>query len=73
MARLEVGTLFIELGSPYEYGYIESFNGKLRDEQLNGEIFYTLKEASVLIEMWRRPALQSRQAAQFAGLQATSA
>ena len=47
-------TLFIEPGSPWENGYVESFNGKLRDELLNGEIFYTLKEAKVLIEQWRR-------------------
>ena len=47
-------TLFIEPGSPWENGYNESFNGKLRDELLNGEIFYTLKEAQVLIERWRR-------------------
>ncbi len=47
-------TLFIEPGSPSENGYIESFNGKLRDEHLNGEIFYTLQEAKVLVEMWRR-------------------
>lgn len=46
-------TLFIEPGSPWENGYIESFNGKLRDELLNGEIFYTLKEAKVLVERWR--------------------
>ena len=46
-------TLFIEPGSPWENGYVESLNGKLRDELLNGEIFYTLKEAKVLIEMWR--------------------
>jgi len=50
MSRLGVGTLFIEPGSPWENGYVESFNGKLRDELLNGEIFYTLKEAKVLIE-----------------------
>ncbi len=54
LGRLEVGTLFIEPGSPWENGYVESFNGKLRDELLNGEIFYTLKEAKVLIERWRR-------------------
>jgi len=54
LSRLEVGTLFIEPGSPWENGYIESFNGKLRDELLNREIFYTLKEARVLIEQWRR-------------------
>lgn len=45
--------MFIEPGSPWENGYVESFNGKLRDELLNGEIFYTLKEAKVLIEQWR--------------------
>jgi len=52
--RLEVKTLFIELGSPWENGYIESFNGKLRDELLNGEIFTTLLEAQVLTENWRK-------------------
>jgi len=51
--RLEVKTLFIEPGSPWENGYNESFNGKLRDELLNGEIFFTLKEAQVLVEQWR--------------------
>jgi putative transposase len=51
--RLGVQTLFIEPGSPWENGYNESFNGKFRDELLNGEIFYTLKEAQVLIEEWR--------------------
>jgi putative transposase len=58
--RLGVETLFIEPGSPWENGYIESFNGKLRDELLNGEIFYTLPEARVLIEMWRRHYNQVR-------------
>jgi len=53
LARMDVGTLFIEPGSPWENGYCESFNGKLRDELLNGEIFYTLKVAQVLIERWR--------------------
>ncbi len=47
-------TLFIEPGSPWENGYIESFNGKFRDELLNGEIFDTLIEAKVLIERWRQ-------------------
>ncbi len=51
--KLGVSTLYIEPGSPWENGYIESFNGKLRDELLNGEIFYTLREAQVLIEQWR--------------------
>ena len=53
LGRIGVTTLFIEPGSPWENGYNESFNGKLRDELLNGEIFYTLKEAKVLIEQWR--------------------
>ena len=48
--RLGVKTLFIERGSSWENGYIESFNGKLRDELLDREIFTTLKEANVLIE-----------------------
>ena len=46
--------MFIEPGSPWENGYVESLNGKFRDEFLNGEIFYTLQEAKVLIEGWRR-------------------
>ncbi len=60
MHRLGVETLFIEPGSPWENGYIESFNGKLRDELLNGEIFYTLFEARVLIAAWRRHYNQVR-------------
>ena len=51
--RVGVKTLFIAPGSPWENGYIESFNGKLRDELLDGEIFDTLLEAKVLIERWR--------------------
>lgn len=47
-------TLDIAPGSPWENGYNESFNGSLRDELLNGEIFYSLAEAKVLIEAWRR-------------------
>jgi putative transposase len=47
-------TLFIEPGSPWENGYNESFNGKLRDELLNGEIFFSLKEAKIIIEQWRQ-------------------
>jgi putative transposase len=54
LGRIGVKTLFIEPGSPWENGYNESFNGKLRDEVLNGEIFYTLKEAQVVIEGWRQ-------------------
>ena len=52
--RVGVKTLFIEPGSPWENGYNESFNGKLRDELLNAEVFDTLQEAKVLIERWRR-------------------
>ena len=51
--RVGVQTLFIEPGSPWENGYCESFNGKLRDQLLNGEIFYTLREAQVILERWR--------------------
>lgn len=58
--ELGVKTLFIEPGSPWENGYIESFNGKLRDELLNGEIFYTLQKAKILIEKWRRECNQVR-------------
>jgi putative transposase len=58
--KLGVKTLFIEPGSPWENGYIESFNGKLRDELLNREIFTTLEEAKVLIEQWRREYNQIR-------------
>lgn len=53
LQRVGVKTLFIEPGSPWENGHVESFNGRLRDELLNGELFYTLKEAKVLIEQWR--------------------
>ena len=54
LARIEVKTLYIEPGSPWENGYIESFNGKLRDELLAREVFDTLLEAKVLIERWRQ-------------------
>jgi len=57
---MEVKTLFIEPGSPWENGYIESFNGKLRDELLNREIFTTLTEAKVLIADWRKKYNQVR-------------
>ena len=53
-ANVGAKTLYIEPGSPWENGYCESFNGKLRDELLNGEIFCSLKEAKVLIEQWRQ-------------------
>jgi len=58
--RLGVKTLYIEPGSPWENGYIESFNGKLRDELLNREIFTTLDEAKVLIEQWLKEYNQVR-------------
>jgi putative transposase len=54
LANVGAKTLYIEPGSPWENGYCESFNGKLRDELLNGEIFYSLKEAKVIIEQWRK-------------------
>ena len=54
LQRLGVKTLYIEPGSPWENGYIESFNGKLRDELLNGETFDTILEAQVITEQWRR-------------------
>lgn len=54
LQRLGVKTLFVEPGSPWQNGYIESFNGKLRDELLNGEIFDTILEARVITERWRK-------------------
>jgi putative transposase len=60
LSRLGVKTLFIERGSPWENGYIESFNGKMRDELLKREVFTTLQEAQVLIEGWRREYNQLR-------------
>src|SRR5271155_2909599 len=54
LKRIQVKTLYIEPGSPWENGYNESFNGKLRDELLNRELFYSLAEARYLIECWRR-------------------
>jgi putative transposase len=53
LTGLGTRNLYIEPGSPWENGYCESFNGKLRDECLNGEIFYSLREAQVVIENWR--------------------
>ncbi len=58
--RVGVKTLFIEPGSPWENGYIESFNGKFRDELLDREIFTTLEEARILIEQWRKEYNQVR-------------
>jgi transposase InsO family protein len=60
LGRIGVRTLFIERGSPWENGYNESFNGKLRDELLDREIFHSLHEAQVLIERWRRHYNTSR-------------
>jgi len=51
LEKLQVFPLYIEPGNLWENGYIESFNGKMRDELLNLEIFFSLKEAQVLIEM----------------------
>ena len=53
LEQLGVQTMYIEPGSPWENGYIESFNGKMRDEVLNREVFDTLVEAKVLVERWR--------------------
>ena len=53
LAKVGVKTLFITPGSPWENGYNESFNGMLRDQLLNGELFYTLKEAKTVLEQWR--------------------
>ena len=60
LKALDVKTLYITPGSPWENGYNESFNGKLRDELLNVEIFDTLQEAKVLIERWRKHYNQIR-------------
>jgi putative transposase len=54
IAAVGAKTAYIEPGSPWENGYCESFNGKLRDELLDGEVFYSLKEAKIVIESWRR-------------------
>ena len=53
-------TAYIAPGSPWENGFIESFNARLRDELLDGEIFYSLREAQVVIESWRRHYNQVR-------------
>ena len=54
MPAVGAKTAYIAPGSPWENGYVESFNARLRDELLNGEIFYTLREAQIVIESWRR-------------------
>ena len=64
-------TLYIEPGSPWENGYVESFNGKLPGELLYREVFYTLLQVQALTERYRRTC--NRQTAQFIGLQASSA
>jgi putative transposase len=60
LQRVGVQTLFIEPASPWENGYVESFNGKLRDELLNRELFATLWEVQVLVERWRQHYNQIR-------------
>jgi transposase InsO family protein len=60
LEALGVKTLYIDPGSPWENGYNESFNGRLRDELLDGEIFYTLKEAQAIIGNWRQHYNQVR-------------
>jgi putative transposase len=54
IAAVGARTAYIEPGAPWENGYCESFNARLRDELLNGEVFYSLKEAQIIIEQWRR-------------------
>ena len=54
LKRVGIRTLFIAPGSPWENCYNESFNGKLKDELINREIFYSLREAQILVEQWRR-------------------
>ena len=54
IGKVGAKTLYIQPGSPWENGYVESFNGKLRDELLNGEVFNTLQEAQILIERYRQ-------------------
>ena len=54
IAAVGAKTAYIQPGNPWENGYVESFNARLRDELLDGEIFYTLREAKIVIESWRR-------------------
>src|SRR6187549_1223837 len=54
ITAVDAKTAYITLCSPWENGYVESFNARLRDELLDGEIFYTLREAQIVIESWRR-------------------
>jgi transposase InsO family protein len=53
IAAVGAKTAYIEPGSPWENGYVESFNARLRDELRNGEIFYPVREAGIVIEQWR--------------------
>jgi transposase InsO family protein len=53
LSESSVETLYIEAGSPWKNGYIESFNGRLRDEILSREVFYSVRQAKVLVEDWR--------------------
>ena len=55
IAAVGAKTAYIAPGSPWENGYVESFNARLRDELLDGEIFYSLREAQIVVESWRRP------------------
>ena len=54
IAAVGAQTAYIEPGSPWDNGYCESFNARFRDELLNGEIFYSLREAQILIDKWRK-------------------
>ena len=54
IAAVGARTAYVERGSPWENGYVESFNSRLRDELLNGEVFSTLREAQIIIESWRQ-------------------
>jgi transposase InsO family protein len=72
IAAVGAKTAYITPGSPWENGYVENFNARFRDELLDGEVFYTLQEAQIIIESWRRP-LQHREAACVAGVSRSSA
>jgi len=65
LGKVGVKTLFIEPGSPWEKGYVESFNSKMRNELLNREVFTTLLEAKVLVEHWRKEYNQIRPHSSF--------
>jgi len=65
LERASVGTLYIQKASPWENGYVESFNGRLRDELLNGELFLSLAEARYVLDEWRRERSDPRKARRF--------